>query len=297
MKKVVLLLALALLSAPMDAQYRARWSTPPTGGGGQQPSVPPTATELLSSASTDAAASYSSSAASFVEAAGNPTFSCATDALCLAFVSSTDGDADGPDEPATFTQTGQTWTLLESEMDPSLVIRQSVYYTVGVGAAAAAISVTYSGSDAQTGVAFNVFEAENIDTASGTSGIIRFNALAQANRGSSLTTTGTAALTVSLPDRTTGSLLLMGHARSAACTSLSAKAGYTSGTLASYAGPTTRTRVDYVVGGVDTSPTVTVGGCDSNTVDWAGIAVELAPETSVAGAGLSDLKRRVQLRR
>jgi hypothetical protein len=281
MKKVLVLIVLAVLCAPTEAQYRARWSRPPGSSGGGEPTVPPVATELLSSSSTDAAASYSTTSASLVEHFGAPTFSCPTDSLCLAWVSSTDGDTDGPDEPATFTQTGQAWTLLDTAIESSLAIRQSLYYTIGTGATAAALSVTYADADAQTGIAFNVWEAENIDTSQGTSGIIRQNKQAQANRGSSLTTTGTTALTVSLADRTAGSLVLMGHARTAACTTLSAKAGYTEGTLASYAGPTTRTRVDYVVGGSDASPTVTVGVCDSNTIDWAGIAVELAPDTSV----------------
>jgi hypothetical protein len=283
LKKVLILVVLALLSVPTEAQYRARWSVPPGSSVGGTPTIPPVATELLSSSDTNEAASYTTTGSGFVEHFGAPTFSCPTGSLCLAWVTSTDGDApDGPDVPATFTQTGQTWELLNSVMESSAVIRQSLYYTVGVGASPAALAVTFSDGDTQSGIAFLVWEVENVDTTAGTSGIVRFNSGSGANAGSAMTTSGTYTMSVSLPDRNTGSALLMGHGNQQTCTTRTAKAGYTEGTAAAYAGPNVRARVDYVVGGSDTSPAVLLTGpCSQSTIDWVGIAVELAPDTSV----------------
>jgi hypothetical protein len=282
MRKVFLLLLLAGLTAPLDAQYRARWVTTGTqDGGGGEPALPIVATELLSSSSTDGTESYASTAASFTEHLGATTFSCGSGNLCLAWVTSTDGDADGPSTPATFTQTGQTWTLLVSVMESSKTLRQSLYYTEGAGAAAAAITAGF-GVDTQNGVAFNVFEIENVDLTAGTSGIISTNSQSGANVGTSMTTaSNTYSMAVPLSARNSGTAVLMSHAIGQSCAARTAKSGYTEGTSASYSGPTTRARVDYEIGGVDATPTVTlVGACSTISIDWVGIAVEVSPDLS-----------------
>jgi hypothetical protein len=280
MKRVLLLLLLAVLTAPLDAQYRARWVTTGTqDGGGGEPALPLTAIESLSSSSTDQAATYASTDASFTEHAGATTFSCTTGALCLVWVTNTDTDAAGPDVPTAVTQTGQTWTLLTSVMETTPELRQSLYYTEGAGAAAAAITATFA--DAQNGAAFAVWEVQNVDLTAGTSGILQFNSRSATNAGSSMTGSASYTMQIALSGRNSGSAVLMGHANRQSCGTRVAEAGYTQGTGMSYATPTTRGRVDYVIDGPDTDPSVVLtGACSQSTIDWVGIAVEVSPDLS-----------------
>jgi hypothetical protein len=280
LKKVLVLIVLAVLCAPLDAQYRARWSTPPQSqGGGGEPALPLEVSELLSSSSTDQLSSYASTHASFTEHAGATTFSCASGSLCLAWVTNTDTDTGGPDVPDSVSQTGQTWTLLGSVMENTPELRQSLYYTEGAGAAAAAITAAFP--DAQNGLAFAVWEVENVDLTAGTSGIVRFNSAQGTNDGSSMTGSSSYTMIVDLTARNSGSAVLMGHATRQSCTTRTAKAGYTEGTAASFSTPTTRVRVDYIIDGADTAPAVALTGpCSQNNIDWVGISAEVSPDLS-----------------
>ena len=213
--------------------------------------------------------------------AANSTITCATNALCLAFVSVIETGVETP----TLTGGGQTtWTLhdtISGDTIASPTMHIYTFRTLGEGGAAAALTADFA--DAQLTAVFQVVQFTGVDT-SGTNGS---GAITQCDNVASNSTTTTA------PDalaalQATNAVIHVGLIN-ASNRALTAEAGWTigaSGTTLSESSPASEAVLQYRVDTTDNTPTLTQDGA---ATDFISIACEIK-EAGAGGAAPGPLR-------
>jgi hypothetical protein len=231
---------------------------------------------------------YTSNAAvggvAWTTVAGATTFSVPSNHLGVCVFTSTDATTGDPaDEPTAMTGAGQTtWTKHTSQLGGDDTQRSTLFYTLGEGGAAAAISVTLG--DAQSGGTIICLTFSNVDT-SGTngSGALRQVTYDTEENGGALLTSangGTYHLSMSMGARVSGSALVGLFAYQQSCTVVGTS-GFTLSSEGSHASEASRTIFTSLIGTPEEIVAdVLVSACSANTIDWIGFGLEVRPSTS-----------------